>query len=113
MNTIKVYKTDGTLKYTFLPSSASTQEADGHISSQSCYMASDDTGAELEGGSCDFEVLSKKVLEFSSLMIVLKPETKIAAIYINTHDGTPDYSNKHPLLVRADLTELYKICEKI
>ena len=65
MNTIKVYKTDGTLKYTFLPSSASTQEADGHISSQSCYMASDDTGAELEGGSCDFEVLSKKVLEFS------------------------------------------------
>lgn len=65
MNTIKVYKTDGTLKYTFLPSSASTQVADGHISSQSCYMASDDTGAELEGGSCDFEVLSQKVLEFS------------------------------------------------
>ena len=56
---------------------------------------------------------NKKVLEFSSLMIVLKPETKITAIYINTHDGTPDYSNKHPLLVRADLTELYKICEKI
>lgn len=56
---------------------------------------------------------NKKVLEFSSLMIVLKPETKIAAIYINTHDGTPNYSNKHPLLVRADLTELYKICEKI
>ena len=65
MNTIKVYKTDGTLKYTFLPSSASTQEADGHISSQRCYMASDDTGAELEGGSRDFEALSKKVLDFS------------------------------------------------
>lgn len=56
---------------------------------------------------------NKKVLEFSSLMIVLKPETKVTAIYINTYEGTPDYSNKHPLLLRADLNELYKICEKI
>ncbi len=61
MNIIKVYEPDGALKYTFYPKS--NAEGNGNILEQHCFLSSDDTGAELEGGDCDFSVYSESALE--------------------------------------------------